>query len=680
VLIPLRNYFGSRPFIDYVRDVCRREFGELASYFYELLSAARLALLIDGLNEIPTTENVDHLREIRAFLTRHPTIFVTVTCRVADYTPERSLGLDSIEIAPLSPPEIRQFISQHVSDAAEAEGLFWSLVGDDQARSFYDEFLRMGGSVTAFWLHTGSSPVRSGSVDRPYYHWNLWLQVRDDPLGLLTLARNPYLLTMIIRVYLAKGRPTGNRYELFSVFFQVMYETGHRKFLGPPDQWISQLDQASMLTSLAREMLERAVVTLTVDEALKILPSSVGRRFLTIADDERLLDYGEGVTFSHQLLREYFAAAHVEEVWRSGASVAKFLAQDGWWLPSGWEEAIILLAGKFADDPARLLNWLRDDQPELTSQCIMQSGIQISSPYGQSLAAAWVPRLHGDDPAPGRAAVGRALGRLDMDTRPGVCLLNNDGLPALEWATISESKVRVGNVDHDITIPRFQMSRYLITNFQFRPFITDGGYSVTHRDCWTSVGWNWKLIADRQGPDDYTEVFRLPDHPRIGTVWYEAHAYCKWLTKRMRAIGSLSSDYEIRLPTEAEWEAAARGAEGIRLYPWGDEFSYDRCNIRDIRSTSAVGLYQSGASPDGVYDLVGNAWSWCLTQWDDDPTTQNNDPEGDGPRVYRGGSWAFDFNVSRWRPHELRCDQRYWIVPLDDRPDAIGFFVVKGRC
>jgi len=679
VLIPLRNYSGSRPFFEHVRDVSIREFGDLAAYFIELLSAGRIALLIDGLNEIPNTDDEDYLREIRAFLARHSTISVVVTCRVVDYTPEKNLGLDAIELAPLTPLRIRQFISNYVDDTAEADRLFWSLVGDDQAKSFHDEFLRLGGTASAFWLHSGSSPVRSDSVDRPYYHWDMWLRIREDPLSLLTLARNPYLLTLIIRVYLAHGRPTGNRYDLFTVFFRVMYEMGHGKFQGSRDQWIGQRDQARMLTSLARVMHERGAVTLSLEDALYVLPPNTGRQFLSLAEDEMLLDCNEGISFSHQLLREYFASVHVEDVWNSGSSMGRFLADGGWWLPSGWEEAVIFLTGKYARDPTRLLSWLRDDQPELTSQCLIQSGCQVLPQELQSLTAAWLPRLQrGNDPSPGRAAIGRALGRLNLDTRPGVCLLDRDGLPSIEWVAIPASHICVGNIRSSMVTAPFWMSKYLITNAQFKPFVADGGYTERHGDCWTNAGWNWKLIADRQAPDDYTEIFRLPNHPRIGTVWYEAHAYCNWLTKRLNALGTLPDDYEIRLPSEAEWEAAARGPEGKRSYPWGDEFSYDKCNVHDIRSTSPVGLYQSGASPEGVYDLVGNAWSWCLTQWDDDPTVQNNDPEGDIPRVYRGGSWAFDFNVSRWRPHELRCDQRYWIVPLDDRPDAVGFFIIKG--
>lgn len=78
--------------------------------------------------------------------------------------------------------------------------------------------------------------------------------------------------------------------------------------------------------------------------------------------------------------------------------------------------------------------------------------------------------------------------------------------------------------------------------------------------------------------------------------------------------------------------------------------------------------------------MVGNAWSWCLTKWDNDPLKQDNGIEGDSLRVYRGGSWAYDFNISRWKQEDLRNDQRYWITPLDDRPDALGFFLVKGRC
>ena len=112
-------------------------------------------------------------------------------------------------------------------------------------------------------------------------------------------------------------------------------------------------------------------------------------------------------------------------------------------------------------------------------------------------------------------------------------------------------------------------------------------------------------------------------------------AFCRWLS---RALGC-----EIRLPSEQEWEKAARGADG-REFPWG-EFAPGHANIDErwggegthyLGFTSAVGIYPQGASPCGALDMAGNVWEWCLNRYDKPMET---DPGSDARRVVRGGSW-----------------------------------------
>lgn len=676
VYLSLKHFSGARPFVEYILDTCARDLGGLRNHFAELLASTRLALLFDGLNEIPKEGDADaRLREIRAFLQKNPNIFIAATCLSVDDSIERNLRLDICQISPLSPIQIRRFVRKQCRSDEEADQIFWSLIKDAQAKNHLDDFRRAGGTDEVFWTFKGRDrPVPS------YFSWELWLAVRDDPLSLLTLARNPYLLTIIVQILRSERKPDSVRYELFSTFFAVLCEIAHRSSLGVGDIWIEPDAQRDLFARLAQEMLRRGVNSLPTEDALGLL-GEAGPRFLKLAEKEKILECSGDVAFSHQLLRAYFASSYIEQVWLGSSAVEDFPSPKGWWHLTGWEEPIVFLVGKHARDPVRLLSWLRDVQPELASRCLIESGCQAAEPVLQSLATAWIMRLQsGSDAPPGRAAIGRALGRLNRDLRPGVSLVDGNGLPVIEWIHIPARRVKLNGASSPVNVEPFEMSKYLITNAHFAPFIEDGGYTEKHRSCWTRTGWDWKLLAERASPDNYTEIFRLSNHPRIGTVWYEVFAYSQWLTKRLRDIGEIGSDTEIRIPTEVDWEAAARGPEGLRLYPWGDDFSYDLCNVRDIRSTTAVGIYPAGATPEGVCDMIGNAWSWCLTKWNNDPTVQDNEPEGDDLRVYRGGSWAYDFNVSRWKPEELRADQRFWITPLDDRPDAIGFFLVKGRC
>jgi formylglycine-generating enzyme required for sulfatase activity len=121
----------------------------------------------------------------------------------------------------------------------------------------------------------------------------------------------------------------------------------------------------------------------------------------------------------------------------------------------------------------------------------------------------------------------------------------------------------------------------------------------------------------------------------IGVTWYEAYAYCRWLA----AI----TKQPYRLPTEAEWEKAARGTDK-RLYPWGNQSWPGMCNIKDegIGHTTPIDQYSpSGDSPYGVADMMGNVWEWCQTKWTKNNRHADNDPEGSMHRVVKGGAWNY---------------------------------------
>lgn len=171
---------------------------------------------------------------------------------------------------------------------------------------------------------------------------------------------------------------------------------------------------------------------------------------------------------------------------------------------------------------------------------------------------------------------------------------------------------------------------------QFRHFLINEGY--VDAQWWTTRGWKWLQTAHRSAPGDWDVQRRQPlDHcPVVGVSWYEANAYCCWLSAR---IGRL-----VRLPSEAEWEYAARGTDG-RIYQWGDTFLHGACNIRSagIGHTLPVGQHSPlGDSPFGVADMIGNVSEWTNSLFRPYPHSDSDDRENvedPGERVTRGGSW-----------------------------------------
>jgi formylglycine-generating enzyme required for sulfatase activity len=206
----------------------------------------------------------------------------------------------------------------------------------------------------------------------------------------------------------------------------------------------------------------------------------------------------------------------------------------------------------------------------------------------------------------------------------------------------------------------FSLSTYPITISQFRSFIEDGGYAM--RACWTSNGWKWK--GRTTSPAHWSDRrFAGQDQPVVGVSWYEAVAFCNWLSLKeghqppcdeSGRVDLRASGY--RLPTEAEWEyAAAKGApaEAERIYPWGDVWDPAKvvCSVAPARADrpASVGSRSPlGDTPQGLADMCGNVWQWlsdCIQREEDiarggflDRSWFLDDSIG-ARMVLRGGSW-----------------------------------------
>lgn len=235
-----------------------------------------------------------------------------------------------------------------------------------------------------------------------------------------------------------------------------------------------------------------------------------------------------------------------------------------------------------------------------------------------------------------------------------------------------EKEVKGGSVD----LPAFWIDRTEVTNDMFQSFTSQAGYKTDEeRSGYSAVngqpqpvaGANWR---SPQGPG--SSIAALGNHPVVQINWYGASAYCKW-------VGG-------RLPSEAEWEKAARGSDG-RIWPWGNTppsehtvnaadknlpFPQSRKDQNDgYRYTAPVGSYPAGDSPYGLADMAGNAWEWTRSVYRNYPYNPADGREiADQPAsgdkvVMRGGSWFDDYG-------SLRSTLRYAGIPIGSS-DSIGF-------
>jgi formylglycine-generating enzyme required for sulfatase activity len=300
-----------------------------------------------------------------------------------------------------------------------------------------------------------------------------------------------------------------------------------------------------------------------------------------------------------------------------------------------------------------------------------------------------------------RIKVGDLLAVLG-DTR-----LKTPVLERVEW--IEESECEIGRAEnHKTRIPKYQrcpaappcrgrlhaygVGTYLVTNAEFKDFIVADGYRIAKY--WpneTAIKWasgdmdtvsgliessravaaihlSSELAGQRLVPDEIPErcrqmidrrqplywqdpAFNRPNQPVVGINWWEAFAFCSWLDESLRTSSLLSPRMSVRLPTETEWECAARLCGAGNKYPWIDGDPADCAHIRAAFSkgneapvfrTCAVGLFQSARTNRPIFDLVGNAWEWTgslACAYSDRSFDQVVDPLSLEDRISRGSSW-----------------------------------------
>lgn len=210
---------------------------------------------------------------------------------------------------------------------------------------------------------------------------------------------------------------------------------------------------------------------------------------------------------------------------------------------------------------------------------------------------------------------------------------------------------------HEVCITQgFWIDKYEVTRKAYQAFVDDGGY--TTEAYWSKNGWYWVESRAVTAPQD-CDADPQEDHPQVCINWYEAEAYARWRG------GSL--------PTEAQWEYAARGPEAL-IYPWGNDWDAALANVTDSAGLKPVGSYPDGVSWVGAHDMAGNAMEW-VNDWLDrkyyekSPKDDPTGPEKGTIKPEKGGWWGSN-------PFVARSAYKHFEDPPSYSDHHIGFRIV----
>ena len=453
-----------------------------------------------------------------------------------------------------------------------------------------------------------------------------------------------------------------------------------------------------------------------------------------------------GYTFGdHLTIQEFLTANYLVDNLRGTGEWGGFMRERAG--QSWWREVFLLVAGYLLQWPQQARRFLLDELGALEGEgdvplyglawagrALLEAPprrVGWHASVRDKLARRLLAALWQNPPTASVAArveAGHILGRLGDLRFPGdLCLPEFIPLPGGRfWMGSREEEVerlvRETGKDrfkrelprHQVELDAFALARYPTTNAMYARFMAAGGYDdarwwaeAQEARVWRPDGTvkdRWSDTPRRQPGYWDDERFSGLNQPVVGLTWYEAVAYCRWLT------AALDDGHVYRLPTEAEWERAARGLDapplippedggeacppqegasppssggtggGARAYPWGHTWHPNRANTKELaleRSTP-VGLFPDGASPGGLLDMCGNVWEWCA-DWYDDQTYQRRagrvvrnpaGPDGGRQKILRGGSFYADCNVVRCA-YRNRSGPHYWF-------DYVGFRVARG--
>lgn len=683
-------------------DEVLRPFSGAAGWVGPLLEDGRVAVLLDGLDEVAD----ERLRETASRVV-HDFVDRFGRCRFTLATRPSGLGggvrpalrdLAECVVQPLEPPQVERFVRAWYRALILDPTLADEKTGDLVARiAAAPDVAALATSpilltVVAIVHHTlGRLPERRADL---YEHAVAAMAGRWDETR---------------QIGVPDGCPSLTLAQKQSVFQELAWAThgGGAGAATAGGDRAGSIDRADALRSV-RDALGSAAAASCVDD-------EVGRDLLEhIADRSGLVvpDGPRSYRFRHLQFQEFLAARRICH--RDPAAEEAL----GRHLGESWWREVIRLAPAYKAlggeaDALRLLDGLfrqarERDVPaaaRVAAFGVVAEAVLDLREYKlrdlDALAARYAPDLarlvedpSGDGDLGNRIAMAEVLGWAG-DPRLA---------PERRWVEVPSGRfwrgTKTGGYPSErpagwVHVPDFAIGRWPVTVGELRPFVEGGGYE--DEALWSPAGWRWRVGDERgdrderpasgvvESPEGWkAQLDRSPNHPVAGVSWFEAEAYGRWCSQ---APADGGTRWIVRLPSEAEWEKAARGGEVLaegrkneqprREYPWGDDWDRGRANsfALEIDRATPVGIFPAGHGPYGTWDQAGNVFEWCADEWH--PNYERAPTDGrawlDGPRgsrrVLRGGSFDID---TKW----LRAAYRVGVGP-GGRGGGAGFRCVR---